>query len=184
MDYMRKQRGIMQKLFLIETLVVKNELEREYVIMGSTGNVYNVNITNKPTCTCPDYITRQNRCKHIYFVLIRIMKINNPDKKEYTSDDLKFMFNSIPEITNILCVNKQIKDKYTCSKNNQVTIKDDDICPICLEDIKNGEEYEFCKAQCGKCVHKLCFSMWCKINPAICLLCKSPWNSQKYIKLI
>lgn len=172
-----------QKLFLIETIEIKDEKSREYVIMGSTGNVYNVIITNDPTCTCPDHITRGNRCKHIYFVLIRIMKVKDPDKKKYTDIDLQDMFSNIPEITNVLCVSQQIKEKYSHSKNNTITIKDDDICPICLEDIQNGEEYDYCKAQCGKCVHKLCFSMWCKINPAICLTCRSPWGVQKYLNL-
>ena len=78
--HQRKQRGITQKLFLIETLKKKDEKSREYVIMGSTGNVYNVNITNDPTCTCPDYTNHANRCKHIFFVLVRIMKVIDPDK--------------------------------------------------------------------------------------------------------
>lgn len=179
----RKQRGITQKLFLIETLTKKDEISREYVIMGSTGNVYNVTISFDPVCTCPDYTTRANRCKHIFFVLVRIMKVYDPDKMRYTSNDLKNMFNNIPEITNILCVDNDIKDKYIQSKNNKITIKNDDLCPICLDDIQNGEEFEYCQAQCGKCVHKLCFTMWCKKNPANCLVCKTPWGIQKYINL-
>lgn len=183
-SFQRKQRGVTQKLFLIETLQIKDETSREYIIMGSTGNVYNVNITHNPTCTCPDYITRGNRCKHIFFVLVRIMKVIDPDKKRYTDGDLKEMFSNISEITNVLCVGKQIKDKYSCSKgSNIVTVKDDDICPICLEDIQNGEQFEYCKAQCGKCVHELCFSMWCIKNPANCLVCRTPWGTQKYLNL-
>ena len=186
MDYQihqRKQRAIVQKLFLIETIEKKDDLSREYVIMGSTGNVYNITITNNPTCTCPDYLTRSSRCKHIFFVLVRIMKVIDPDKKIYTDNDLNVMFNNIPDITNLLCVDNITKDIYSRSKNTCVTIHEDDICPICLDDIQNGEDYEFCTARCGKCVHKLCFTMWCKINPPNCLICKSQWGAQKYINL-
>ena len=181
----RKQRGITQKLFLIETLAIKSQSEREYVIMGSTGNVYNVTISCSPSCTCPDFITRKNRCKHIFFVLLRIMKVTDPDKEEYSSNDIVKMFSNIPEITNVLCVGNNIKDKYErVNKNKQsVAKKEDDICPICLDDISNGDEIEFCKAVCGTCVHKLCFSMWCIKNQANCLICKSPWNQQKYVNL-
>lgn len=179
----RKQRAVTQRIFLIETIEEKDDFLREYIIMGSTGNVYNVNITNKPTCTCPDYTSRINRCKHIYFVLVRIMRVVEPDKNIYTNNDLLKMFNNIPEITNVLCVNSKAKNKYDCSKNKIVTIKNDDLCPICLDDIQNGEEYDYCKFQCGKCVHKLCFLMWHKKNPAVCLVCKSPWDSQKYVNL-
>lgn len=180
--YKRKQRGITQKIFLIETIEKKNNTSREYVVMGSTGNVYNVNITNNPTCTCPDYSIRYNRCKHIYFILLRVMKVNNPDKEKYTDSELINMFKNIPEITNILCVNENIKNQYLKNKNNKIQIKDDDICPICLEDIQNGEIFEYCRAKCGKCVHKTCFDMWCKKNPVKCLICRSPWGS-KYINL-
>lgn len=184
-DLVRKQRGVEQKLYLVETLEITEEKIRKYVIMGSTGNVYTVTIDNSPCCTCPDYTTRFNRCKHIFFVLIRIMKVEakSVDNKKYSNEELKLMFNNIPEITNILCVNNNIKDKYVQLKDKQVIQRDDDLCPICLDDIKNGEEYEYCKAECGKCVHKVCFAMWCLKSPPNCLVCKSPWGSQKYVNL-
>lgn len=178
----RKARGITPKLFLIETIERVDDLSCSYIIMGSTGNVYNVVITNKPSCTCPDYIAIANRCKHIYFVLLRIMKVINADKERYSDKDLKEMFINIPEITKVLCVNEKIRNKYITSKKG-VQAKDDDLCPICLEDINNGEQFEHCQTGCGKCVHSLCFNMWCLKNPPKCLTCKSPWGVQKYINL-
>lgn len=185
----RKERGVTQKLFLIETIETNKETEKKYVIMGSTGNVYDVTITNEPKCTCPDFVTRGNRCKHIYFTLLKIMKINNPDKQVYTDEELNDMFKNIPAITNALCVNEQIKNKYYITKSkgkDRITIRDDDLCPMCLDDIKNGEEYDYCKNKCGRCIHKSCFLVWCIKNPANCLICKTPWydttNSQ-YINL-
>jgi hypothetical protein len=181
--HQRKQRGVTQKLFLIEAIEKKSDASREYVIMGLTRNVYNVNICSTPTCTCPDYTTRGNRCKHIFFVLLRIMKVNDPDKAKYSDHDLKVMFSNLPEVTNTLCVEDKIKDRYARSKDNVIMAKDDDLCPICLEEIQNGEKFEYCRALCGKCIHTLCFSMWCEKNPAVCQFCKKPWGEQKYINL-
>src|SRR5580700_10634340 len=100
----RKQRGVTQNIFLIETIIGTEQYERKYIVMGSTGNIYNVIIKNEPECTCPDYTTRYKRCKHIYFVLMRIMKINNVDEEEYTNDELVEMFKNIPQITNQLII--------------------------------------------------------------------------------
>src|SRR3989337_1997485 len=108
----RKQRAKTQNLFLIETKDIENS--KEYTVMGSTGNVYKVIISNKPTCTCPDYKLRKRRCKHIYFILIRVMKVKEDEEETsvFSSEALELMFKNIPKITENLIVNKNIKDKY------------------------------------------------------------------------
>ena len=181
----RKQRGLAQRLFLIETLEPKEEKVRQYVVMGSTGNVYTVTVTNVPTCTCPDHVTRGNRCKHIFFVLLRIMRVGEAeaDVDVYSDQALGEMFSQIPDVTNALRVGGDVVGMYRAKTQSCVTKKDDDLCPVCLEDIQNGEEYDYCRAECGKCVHKICFEMWCRKNPPKCLVCKSAWGEQKYINL-
>jgi hypothetical protein len=176
----RRERGLHQKLFLIET---KNDYE--YLIMGLTGNVYAVNIKiGKPTCTCPDHTTRQNRCKHIYFVLDRILRIKNSDKEEYTNDDLINFKNNKNSIDKNVCVKDHIRDRYhkleqKKNKNITVTIDDsklDDLCPLCLDDLDNGEEIDWCKADCGKPIHKLCFKICSPKYGAKCPYCNKQWN--------
>lgn len=186
----RKSRGLTQKLFLIETLAIADDGERKYAIMGSTGNVYTVTISSIPNCTCPDHQVRHKRCKHIYFVLLRIMKQTNVDKGEYTKDDLEKMFNSIPEITKILCVDNDVKEKYNKNKDKEINTKVnkkglDDVCPICLDELTNGEELDFCKFSCGKSVHMMCFDMWNKKNGPKCVFCSHDWTneSKKYLNL-
>lgn len=192
----RKIRGKNQVLFLIEALDEENKYERKYNVMGSTGNVYNICIKNKPSCTCPDHLTRRVRCKHIYFVLLRIMKVkrHEEDVSNYENSELLTMFKRIPKITNNLKVNKQTYDKYNILKNGDdkkdVSIKQkslDDLCPICLDDLDNGKPIEFCKYSCGKNIHKKCFSMWNKTrSKKECVFCRKPWNvtvSGEYINL-
>ena len=170
--------------------------------MGSTGNVYNVNISNSPTCTCPDHVTRHNRCKHIYFVLLRIMKANNCDQEIYTNEEIQIFVNNISNIQTV-SVDSKTQEKYhkiVDKKNNKIIIDYDDknnikglddLCPICLDDMDNGEKYVFCKADCGRAVHEECFTMWTKKNKASCLYCKKSFdlndinmNKSDYINLL
>lgn len=196
MSYARKQRGSTQTLFLIEILDSDDMYQKSYSVMGSTGNVYTVTIQDIPTCTCPDYTTRGNRCKHIYFILIRVMKCTDVDQTTYTNDDILNMFTNIPKITQNLTLDtkkKAIYDKFkkenklAGTDKSEVNKKDtDDLCPICLDDLENGEELEFCKYSCGKPVHKVCYSMWTKKQPLNCVFCKASWNNKetKYVNLL
>jgi len=178
-------RGQKQKLFLIETVETGKKLEKEYVIMGSTGNVYKVVICNNPHCNCPDYTQRMNRCKHIYFVLIRIMNAPNVDQETYSNRELTQMFKNIPEITNFLKVTENVKKTYEMKKNKKISEKDfDDLCPICLDDLLNDEEILTCKFSCGKHVHSNCYEMCNKgKDTRLCIYCKHTIDQQGYINL-
>ena len=193
----RIERCFTDNLYLVESIPpnLNEEKKRVYLIMGSTGNVYSVVITNKPTCTCPDFKQRKKRCKHIYFVLIRIMKVENPIIKYFTNENLEEMFNNIPLITNNLIVDKSKRDKFyeitnnaKSNNNNEINSKkdnkvkqrlnDNDICPICLDNINNGKELDYCKYSCGLTLHKKCFQMWEKRNKGICVFCRADWYNK------
>lgn len=189
-DDVRKARGKQQKIFLILTHEYdEDELERRYEVMGTTGNVYTVSIVNSPTCTCPDYTTRNKRCKHIYFVLTRIMKVkpNQEDIEKYLDDDLQDMFENIPQITENLRVDAHKLAKFKTLKKNgngeveKREIDEEAMCPICLAELYDcDEELIFCRYSCGYSLHKQCFDMYnskqhgeCK-----CIFCQKPWENE------
>lgn len=185
---LRKQRGLKQKLFLIEAVETVEKLTKIYKVMGSTGNIYTVTIKEKPECTCPDYTTRYKRCKHIYFILTRIMKVDDPDSEIYSKKELKEMFLNIPEVANGLFVEKHLKDKYQHlidELKNGKTEHDpkgtDDVCPICMDDLLNGEEFIHCKFSCGRCVHATCFTMWSKVKSDKCIYCTQPFYGKNIV---
>ena len=176
----RKERGKTQQLYLVERVN-----DQTYVIMGSTGNIYTVTINNTPQCNCLDYKNRLRRCKHIYFVLLRIMKVapGREDKKEYTDDEIAVMIQNIPNITRNLIANKKVAEEYAkLSNTTGSTIKMKDIdgdCPICLDPLDNGELIDFCKTTCGNPIHKECFEMWSKRSgKKTCLFCMKDWTQQ------
>lgn len=185
----RKARGLNQKLFLIES-IDNDVMKRQYVIMGSTGNVYTVSITNTPSCTCPDHQQRKNICKHIYFVMLKIMRVpDGKEKNNYTDEELMDMFKNIPATTTTLYVDDKTRQKYNKEKNKVIGTsqkdKDEDVCPVCLDDIGNGEELDYCKYSCGKNIHSECFKMWTKQNKQVCVFCRGDWNvdNDGYINL-
>lgn len=184
----RKDRGLTQKLYLIDK---KNDYE--YVIMGSTGNVYDVKISKNPTCSCPDCKTNGNRCKHIYFVLMRIMKLSDSMITQKTYSEIELQDMKMKNADKTIHANDLVKKKYKKIQDKQnnadlSVANTDDLCPVCLDDIENGEEYDYCKLYCNKAIHILCFQMWCKKNIPKCLFCQKPWNKladgSEYINLI
>ena len=49
----RVQRALHQRLYLLETIKASNgSFQREYKVLGQTGNVYSVIISHLPSCTC------------------------------------------------------------------------------------------------------------------------------------
>ena len=176
MSSRRIERCYTDNIYLIESLPPEEEYpyERNYLIMGNSGKTYTVTISNEPSCTCPDYTTRGNRCKHIYFVLIRIMNIYEYTEEYYTDDELAQMFLNIPQVAKDLMYQGE---KPTEQKEVSQKFEKGDICPICLDPLENGKELDYCKYSCGKTIHKKCFSMWEKSKGGICVFCRGKWYS-------
>ena len=187
----RYNRAFTDKLFLVESYEATEEFKRVYDIMGSTGNVYKVIITKLPTCTCPDHVTRKNRCKHIYFVLKRIMNAQDYIKKEYVEEELTNMFKNIPKIAQYDRIDEMTKNKYDKLKNKDSMVQakrlDDDICPICLDefDLTDEQPLDYCKWTCGKWVHTACLDMFKNKGNYKCPYCRTDWEQQakQYINL-
>lgn len=182
---LRKLRGKVQKLYLIERKAPTEKYVRIFTIMGSTGNLYDVTITQTPKCTCPDFVTRHNRCKHIYFILIRIMGIaqDKTDEKEFTKRKLTMMFSKNTVVDKDVIADTNIQNKYDKLKKNNGSLVElktlDDLCPVCLDDLNNGDAVIYCKHSCGKPIHEDCFAMWTRIKPKNCLSCNANWDKQK-----
>ena len=176
MSSKRIERCYTDNIYLIESLPPDpdDDTQRIFVIMGHSGNVYNVTISNHPHCTCPDYYLRGNRCKHIYFVLMRIMNISNYTDSSYEDDELIEMFNNIPPITqNLMYKGSAIPNG---GKEVEQKFEKDDICPICLDPLENGKDLDFCRYSCGKTIHSKCFSMWERTKGSICVFCRAQWH--------
>ena len=182
MSSQRIERCYTDNIYLIEVEPPDEDdedIKRKFVIMGHSGHVYNVTITNHPHCTCPDFYLRRHRCKHIYFVLMRIMNADNYTDSSYTDDELIDMFNNIPPIAqNLMYKGSAIPNE---GKEVEQRFEKGDICPICLDPLENGKELDFCRYSCGKTIHSKCFSMWEKSRGSICVFCRAQWYCSNLI---
>lgn len=182
----KKNRAINQKLYLVD---VENN-NKKFVIMGTTGNIYSVFIKPKSECSCPDFTMYKNKCKHIYFVLIKILNIHNifnfGKEDEILNDyEISKLLNEFSLYKNLF-IDTNLKSKYN-NLLNGVPIKIDDVCPICLDDVNDDSDLDYCKYSCGKAIHKKCLSLYSSYNKSIkCPFCSANFNlpiSSNYINI-
>jgi len=119
----RKYRSQTQQLFLINIFKCESKYSKKFIVIGTCGNIYNVIINQTPSCNCPDF-EKGFRCKHIYFVLIKILKINSElvDNTYFSRYQLSQFFNNIQVDSHL--INQDIKSIYDRkrSKYNNVTM--------------------------------------------------------------
>ena len=154
----------------------KNKNYRDFIVLGSTGNEYKVRIQKEPTCTCPDYIMRGNRCKHILFILENIFDEYQSGENYYDEVDVDFMFDEIPERIKLMYEKNLNIEKRKNMDFALSNINNDEICPICFQKIKNGKKIDKCLFGCGQEIHFDCLNKWHKFhNIKNCPYCKVHW---------
>uniref|UniRef100_A0A6C0CMI2 RING-type domain-containing protein n=1 Tax=viral metagenome TaxID=1070528 RepID=A0A6C0CMI2_9ZZZZ len=188
----RKERAKRQRIYLINVPdASSDENVKEFEVVGTTNNIYNVRISpSEVKCTCPDYTTRYNRCKHIYFVLLKIMKLKDgmEDVKKYTEQQIQDMFNNIPAIVDpSIRVSDDIQKKYLESLGSgdipgskpqpQRPLTEEDDCPICMDNLLGSTDLVWCKSSCGNSIHSECFKRWCDVSRGspTCVYCRVAW---------
>ncbi|CAF0722622.1 unnamed protein product [Adineta ricciae] len=196
----RIERALNQRLYLLAiSKSADGSIYREYKVLGQTANVYTVAITHIPSCTCPDY-GKGNLCKHIIFVLHRVLKVSRASPLIYQQAlltiELHDIFSKADSQNNdsSILAEQPILEAYHAKTGDPgviLTIKDveqkpieaDDECPICFESLL-GEETNiiFCSRSCGNNIHKNCFDKWrqakSSMNESVtCPFCRVEWKS-------
>jgi len=198
--YDRIERALNQRLYLLAITKSSNEsISREYKVLGQTANVYTIVITHIPTCTCPDY-AKGHLCKHIIFVLHRVLKVSRNSPLLYQqallTNELNEIFTKADEQNNDSSVlaEQPIREAYhakTGDPNVILTVKNieqkpitiDDECPICFESMMNEKDnILFCSTSCGNNIHKSCFEKWrhakLSMNESVsCPFCRIEWKT-------
>ena len=137
----RIRRALSQRIFLIDT-----KENQTYEISGLT-DCYTVKIRQeKHTCTCKDYERRQTHCKHIFFVLFRVLNISQDDWLV----DQSLITGRVP---------RQLEEIDT-------------ECCICIEEFQEKDSCINC-ITCGHKFHILCINQWARHKKGSCPLCRS-----------
>eukprot|EP00913_Durusdinium_trenchii_P012051 g11321.t1 len=65
----RIDRALSQRLYLLQMQKHEGGPGAEFKVLGSTGNVYSVDIGTRPCCDCPDFLKGRGLCKYLALVL-------------------------------------------------------------------------------------------------------------------
>ena len=175
----RLEKALNQRLYLID--VTKNS-ERDWLfkVEGSTGIIYDVTINDSLKCTCPDFTTRCLICKHIYFIIARVLKNIS-------------IINDIGSEPNICIFSLRgfVSENFDNALNprfHHETLNHDDprrikfdslisekMCSICYEDFTDDVLLVKCSV-CKHYFHSNCMAVWLRKAPtSSCVLCRSSW---------
>merc|ERR1719461_640689 len=89
---------------------------RQYAVLGSTGNCYNVTIGNRVSCTCPDHRRRSDVCKHILLVHLKVLRLpahsEHIYQKALLTSELKHIFANAPPTLIGVLANEDVQRRY------------------------------------------------------------------------
>eukprot|EP01083_Nonionella_stella_P186688 684212_1 len=182
-----------QRMYMIEEEKV-GPMERHYAVLGSTGNCYNVIISNLPTCTCPDF-AKGNQCKHILFIYLKVLKVAQSSEvvcqRALLESELTGVFANAPQRTGAMA-SQSVQKKYAVAMGRggdegeeekgqgRKPIEGD--CCICFDEVKKSDEKKlvYCKDGCGQNMHRDCMMRWGrskkqKGHDVTCPYCREAW---------
>lgn len=159
-DFKRRERGLNERILLLETVVTENEISND--ILSQTNSIYNIIIdrnTLSVRCNCMDFINRKKTCKHIYWLGQKKLGEVNPYNWSFLLLD-HFIKNNRSDISDTLHKTKR-------GRNEE--------CMICLENIDYDNEYTFiCEKSCKNSTHLVCWNRYTRISKNFnCVMCRT-----------
>jgi len=147
-----------------------------FEVCGTTSRLYFVRLhASKPTCTCPDHEYRKNRCKHIYFVLTRCLRMTRAVavRREFDAATIESFLSRWAQSRHASAVGAPVAS----ARPDDRKPFDGEPCPICLDDMREAAlDTTWCREQCGRSVHVGCFALWQKHRGGTCVYCRAPMD--------
>ncbi|XWS26349.1 hypothetical protein CRYUN_Cryun26dG0024800 [Craigia yunnanensis] len=185
----RIARALRHPLFLL------HRSDSIFFILGATGNVYTVTLCSTPSCTCPD---RTIPCKHILFVLIRVLGVSIDDTclrwRTLRPCRLSRLLRTptLPEALAGARLRERFHQIFSQEKKQGGSggvkeIEEGTACPVCLDDMEKRERVVACST-CRNLIHEECLMRWKRSRgrrSASCVICRARWSAdqEKYLNL-
>lgn len=187
----RRHRAQTQAIYLVKADL--NSTRIVFHILGSTKHVYTVTfkLDCMPACSCPDCKIHKNVCKHIYWILMKVLGLELNDWLETTDlEEIKSdILQKMPHLAQDIIANDAVRQKYQNYLDNKGKPTDDtpipddtkvmirnSECAICLCDIPEDvtkSTIMLCH-QCMNGIHIECWQKWASMNGSKkCIYCRS-----------
>jgi len=175
----RIHRALTQRIFLIDKLILKDG-SCDLHVAGLTDQ-YHVHISllgdGHHSCTCPDHVLRNRCCKHIFFSLFRVGKV---DKESWIKDP-----SLVPVWSGHDSGPTYDEETEADTKKRKRIEKEDEDCSICYEAFVGTltEPFTYCES-CGHRFHSQCMNIWLQRSPqSSCPMCRSKVTLVKRLKM-
>ena len=170
----RMSRAKTQRMYLIaqdEDGGSETELARRFRVLGSTGNVYCVEISGEPACDCPDG-AKGNLCKHILFVLLRVLRVPEGSplvfQRALLQSELKEIFENAPLAQQAALASASVRRALARGNGGSAadeaqpeerTLTADERLPDLLRGAAGRRRAGALVGQCRNALHKDCFEV-------------------------
>lgn len=184
----RIERALGQRLYLLTAERHEDGVGAGFAVLGSTGNVYQVDLGQRPSCSCPDFMRGQGLCKHVLFIWLRVLRLDQDDPRIWQKALLPSELQAAvgPLFTRrarrmVPLAAKAAREAYlkaSSGSRGELELADaeeqvegarkrqclqGEDCPVCFEEMTAAEEAShlitFCCA-CGNNLHKDCIRRW------------------------
>ncbi|CAJ1455457.1 unnamed protein product, partial [Effrenium voratum] len=156
-------------------------------VLGSTGNVYHVELRSQGNaCSCLDFAKGGGVCKHLLFVMLRVLKLARDDHRVWqsglTESELQPLlsalrssdFQGVQADATVMRGYQQAAGGGGGAARQPLPAD----CPICFEEIlSESGASDFCRV-CGHNLHTDCQRRWAASGNCgdTCPMCRSPWS--------
>jgi hypothetical protein len=175
---LRLTKSLSEKIYLLYANQI-SESQWDFKVRGQSKNIYQQTLTpSQFTCSCPDHKTKQTFCKHLLFLVARVaIQMNlasnlSNDKTLWSINYFNDCSKSWIERLKSRIVENQTKSKPICCS----AIGND--CPVCFEEMKEGESLAQCITTCKNYFHKECINLWLSSGHNNCPLCRAGWVTE------
>jgi len=166
----RKERGLIERIYLLEAKY--DERKWDLSVKGSSKSIYKIILSSKYVkCKCMDFTIRKKVCKHLYFILGRILK------NSQITNNINSVTDIVENYSNISNMLKEVLHNHVHTNDKQLEYDTNDMCCICFEPFGN-EIVDQCIMTCKNTFHRECINLWLSKN-VNCPLCRSSWKDSQ-----
>ena len=174
----RINRSRQQRIFLLSAQRGETG-EWTFKVIGTQGQIYTVHVFTVARCTCFDYRSKRQPCKHIFFIITQIAQ-NESILQDFTEQGsiTESCFDELNE-----CLLRRLRAriegvKQVVQEGKEIDLKDDKDCVICFTEMDQKEEQLDSCETCKKYFHLQCLKSWRSHNNS-CPLCRSEFETIK-----